>query len=72
MACVFVYVIILTFLGPENLGRKFDVANDSDMMEATGGDALEAVVHKKGRRGGDGDLSEMDEQEREKGPREVV
>jgi SHS family lactate transporter-like MFS transporter len=28
MACTYVYVICLTFLGPEKLGRSFRVEND--------------------------------------------
>ena len=36
MACVYVYVIILTFFGPEFLGRKFDVAHDNDIQDASG------------------------------------
>ena len=36
MACVFVYVIVLTFLGPEYLGRDFHVENDADMATAAG------------------------------------
>jgi MFS transporter, SHS family, lactate transporter len=36
MACVYVYVIILTFLGPEYLGRDFHVENDEDMAIAAG------------------------------------
>lgn len=35
MACVYVYVIVLAFLGPENLGRNFDVEHDDDLAEAT-------------------------------------
>lgn len=31
MGCVFGYVIIMTFLGPEKLGQNFDVEHDSDM-----------------------------------------
>ena len=45
MACVFVYVIILALLGPERLGRHFDVAHDRDLDEAAGHDAVTAVVH---------------------------
>ena len=37
MACVYVYVIILAFLGPENRGRSFDVEQDDDLAEATHG-----------------------------------
>lgn len=31
MACVYVYVIALTFFGPEALGRDFSVELDEDM-----------------------------------------
>ncbi|KAI9727319.1 MAG: hypothetical protein M1828_006938 [Chrysothrix sp. TS-e1954] len=34
MGCVYAYVIILTFFGPEYLGRKLDVKHDNDMKEA--------------------------------------
>jgi SHS family lactate transporter-like MFS transporter len=34
MACVYVYTIILTFLGPEYLNRKFDVRHDHDIQDA--------------------------------------
>ena len=36
MAAVYVYVIILTFLGPEHLGKNFDVTHDEDMAEVAG------------------------------------
>ena len=36
MACVYVYVIILAFLGPEYKGRKLDPQHDSDLQEARG------------------------------------
>ena len=35
MACVYVYVIVLAFLGPEYLGRSFDVEHDDDLAEVT-------------------------------------
>lgn len=31
LGCVFVYVIILTFIGPEKLGRSLEVEDDADM-----------------------------------------
>lgn len=40
MACVYVYVIILAFLGPEYKGRDMGVSRDGDMQEATGGEAM--------------------------------
>ncbi|KAI5310843.1 hypothetical protein KEM55_008291 [Ascosphaera atra] len=33
MGCVFGYVILLTFLGPENKGGSFDVEDDTDLAE---------------------------------------
>jgi len=41
MGCVYAYVIILTFFGPEHLGRKLDVAHDEDVRELTGDDGLQ-------------------------------
>jgi len=38
MGCVYVCVTVLTFLGPEYLGRNFDVAADEDMAAVTVGD----------------------------------
>ena len=45
MACVYVYVMLLTFLGPEYLGRDFHVENDEDMIAAATPDAM-GVFHK--------------------------
>lgn len=36
MACVYIYVIILAFLGPEYKGRSLEAADDSDLQEARG------------------------------------
>jgi SHS family lactate transporter-like MFS transporter len=36
MGCVYAYVIILTFLGPEYLGRKFEAEHDEDLADVTG------------------------------------
>ena len=63
MACVFVYVIILALAGPERLGRKFDVAHDSDMTEAAGVDAVAAAVNERGALG----TADRDSSEDEKG-----
>lgn len=35
MGCVFGYVILVTVVGPEQLGREFDVAHDDDMAVVT-------------------------------------
>ena len=47
MGCVYAYVILLTFLGPEYRGRQFGVAHDSDLAEATGSEAMAAVVNRR-------------------------
>jgi SHS family lactate transporter-like MFS transporter len=51
MGCVYAYVILLTFLGPEYLKRSFDVDNDEDMAEAAGADAI-ARLHPPMERAG--------------------
>ncbi|XPT01358.1 Carboxylic acid transporter [Ascochyta lentis] len=38
MGCVYAYVILLTFVGPEYRGRNFDVAADEDLAAVTGVD----------------------------------
>lgn len=40
MAAVYIYVIVLTFLGPEYRGRRFGVEHDDDMAGITGRDTL--------------------------------
>lgn len=40
MGCVYAYVIVLTLVGPEYRKRSFDVANDDDMREAAGAEAI--------------------------------
>jgi SHS family lactate transporter-like MFS transporter len=37
LGCVFAYVILLTFIGPEKRGQSFDADEDEDLMEVTGG-----------------------------------
>ncbi len=54
MGCVYAYVILLTFIGPEYLQRSFDVAHDSDIAEAAGHDTIEAAMKKIHRREGMG------------------
>lgn len=43
MACVYLYVVLLTLVGPEYRGRAFDVASDDDMVEAAHMDVAVAV-----------------------------
>jgi SHS family lactate transporter-like MFS transporter len=52
MGCVYSYVILLTFLGPEFRNRNFDVSHDDDMNEAVQKDRGE--IWKIVRTGSDG------------------
>jgi SHS family lactate transporter-like MFS transporter len=54
MGCVYAYVILLTFIGPEYLQRSFDVTHDSDIAEAAGHDTIEAAMKKIHQREGMG------------------
>lgn len=45
MGCVYAYVIVVTFIGPEYRNRQFDVRHDHDMVEATGHEAVDDLVH---------------------------
>ena len=67
MGCVFVYVIFLALIGPENLGQKFDVAHDRDMAEAAGEESMAAVLHKRQAIGTDDDNNDVESSESEKG-----
>ena len=40
MGCVYAYVMLLAFIGPEHLKRKFDVGYDADVGEALGQEVL--------------------------------
>ncbi len=42
-----VYVLILTILGPEYLGRNFEVIHDADMDEVAGHDTIMKAVHRR-------------------------
>lgn len=50
MGCVYGYVILLTFVGPEYLRRSFVVKDDSDIAEAAGHNTIEAAMAKIHRR----------------------
>lgn len=50
MGCVYAYVILLTFIGPEYLRRSFDVTQDEDLKEAAGRSTIEAAMQKIHRR----------------------
>jgi SHS family lactate transporter-like MFS transporter len=66
LGCVYAYVIIITFLGPEYLMRSFDVANDDDIAEAAGADAVESALARHQKEGGN-DTSDRDTDAGEKG-----
>ncbi|KAL1865545.1 hypothetical protein VTK73DRAFT_5211 [Phialemonium thermophilum] len=40
MGCVYAYVILLTFLGPEHLRRRFEAAYDADLREVAGDETV--------------------------------
>ncbi|KAK2051315.1 H+ symporter family protein [Colletotrichum caudatum] len=48
MGCVFVYVLLLTFIGPEHLRRSFDAVDDSDVREVAGDETIENALHTRG------------------------
>lgn len=50
MGCVYLYVIVLTFVGPEYLRRSFEVREDSDIAEAAGHETIEAAMNRIHRR----------------------
>jgi len=43
LGCVYAYVLLITFVGPEYLGRHFDVSHDHDLTEAVGQEGIEAL-----------------------------
>lgn len=66
MGCVYAYVIVLTFVGPEYLRRSFDVAHDSDVAEAVGHNPI-GNTHKREAMGmgiGKGDAEDLEEVEK--------
>jgi MFS transporter, SHS family, lactate transporter len=44
MACVYAYLIVITFLGPERLGNHFDAAHDSDLLQVAGPEGMKAAA----------------------------
>lgn len=51
MGCVYAYVILLTFIGPEHLRRKFEVAYDADVREVAGEETISHAMHRRERMG---------------------
>ena len=48
MGAVFLYVILLTFVGPERRGRSMHADDDSDLIEAAGEEVVRGVVGRHG------------------------
>lgn len=64
MGCVFTYVIVLTFVGPERRGHHFGVEGDDDMVEAVGDGATAGALHRREAMGHDRDSSDGDVHEK--------
>lgn len=71
MACVYVYVIILTLLGPEKLGHDFGIEHDVDLADAAGSEPLEAVLRRTEGKGVERDSSEERLQQISQVPKDV-
>ncbi|RDW80505.1 hypothetical protein BP5796_05203 [Coleophoma crateriformis] len=59
MGCVYAYVIILTFVGPEYLKRNFDVRHDDDMAIAAGHETIESALARRRARASASDTEEV-------------
>jgi SHS family lactate transporter-like MFS transporter len=50
MGCVYAYVVVITFFGPEYLGRRMDASGDRDFETDVGGhDVIDKILHSNGR-----------------------
>lgn len=45
--CVYVYNIVIVFLGPEYLQRSFDIKYDEDVAAVNGAETIEHAVHRR-------------------------
>ncbi|KAK1779762.1 major facilitator superfamily domain-containing protein [Copromyces sp. CBS 386.78] len=61
MGCVYAYVILLTLVGPEYLGRSFDVSEDEDVREVAGEEVVRGAVAGGHGHDGTGSASEVGE-----------
>jgi SHS family lactate transporter-like MFS transporter len=62
MACVYVYVILLTFLGPEKRGRGMHARDDDELEEAVGKDGHHIGTGEVMERDGSSDLEKPREE----------
>jgi len=67
LGCVYGFVILMTFLGPEYLGRNFDVQHDDDMTAAAGHDTVEKALRRIQEQNGIHRASDDDLGQAEKG-----
>lgn len=51
LGCVYAYVILLTFLGPEHLLRKMEVEHDADVRQIANEETIEQAIHRRERMG---------------------
>jgi SHS family lactate transporter-like MFS transporter len=72
MGCVYAYVIILTFVGPEYLKRSFEVADDADVREVAGDETIERAMKRIHQRESMGmGMSSEDREDRDRIDKEV-
>jgi len=69
MGCVYAYLLVLTFLGPEHLRRQFDVEHDSDARALAASRKVENVIDEKRLRPSS---SHVDEENRSADKKETV
>lgn len=46
LGCVYVFVIAMTFVGPEAREKSFDPADDKDLKDIVGAEAVERIVQR--------------------------
>ncbi|EFX03533.1 sugar transporter family protein [Grosmannia clavigera kw1407] len=51
LGCVYVYVIVLTLIGPEHLRRSFDAEHDQDLRAVAGDETVVEAIHRRERMG---------------------
>jgi MFS transporter, SHS family, lactate transporter len=51
VGCVYAYLLVLTVLGPEHVGRKFGIAHDADVRETSEMVTISRVVSREDERG---------------------
>lgn len=71
MGCVYAYVLVITFFGPEYLGRRMDASGDRDFETDAGGhDHVAKILHSNGHHLADEKKMDQAEEPRTKTPPE--